>query len=474
MIPSLQLIRAPDERVAVRCPVCGDAGPHPVHLHAVIDSDGAFTFLRCAACDSRINPGAMLPERSDWLAMPAAQAMRLELDGPAWDDIALLLRAGPGRRLLHLGCGFGWAVDFARRVLRWQAEGFDPGMAADEGSLHLGPSIQQDLPPPHALPPGPFDLVLITGVLELYEDAGTLLAAVAGRLAPGGQVIATTRDGAAAVITGHDSVDVMNVVCGYVQSLPTAEGLRRAMAGAGLRGGAEEAAAGQLTMLAGDRSFAPPAPVPPLQRRAYLSALVQQAPPGPLWFGAAGQLLSLLAETEEAAARALFAMIEGVDAAEPPYNHAAMLFVRAGLENRQPGRSPDAVLPWVRHAYASALALAARAQRFGLDPAPLFATARDARAALLMLLAEIAPEVEVDMAAAMALPTGRPEDAMRLPPPETRIRTLTPLLLRAVRAGRLWEARRLDHAFADAGAVAAALDGPVLADVQAALATLRA
>ncbi len=473
MNPELRLVRAPDERMALRCVVCGDPGPHPVHLHAVIDSDGAFTFLRCIACDSRINPGVMLPERSDWLAMPAAQSMRLELDGPGWADIALLLRGSRHGRVLHLGCGFGWAVDFARRVLRADAEGSDPGMAADEGSLHLGPFITQDLPPPDALPPGPFDLVLITGVLELQEDAGALLAAVARRLTPQGQVIVSTRDGAAAVITGHDSVDVVNLVCGYVQSLSTAEGLRRAMVRAGLRG-TIEGGDGRLLLLAGrgDAPFAPAAAASVRHRRAYLTALVQQAPPGPLWSGAAGQLMALLAQEDEAAARALHDAVEA--AGHDGFNAAAMLFSRAGLENRLPGRDPLAVLPWARRAYAAALAGAERAVMFGLDPAPLLDTARDARAALLMLLTEIAPEVATDMAGAMVAPSGMAEDSSRLPTATDRIRSVTPLLLRAVRAGRLWEAGRVAHAFADDAAVAAALDGPVLADVRAALITLRA
>ncbi len=383
------------------CPVCGDAGPHPAHLRAVIGTDGDCLMLRCAACDSRFNAGAMLPEHSDWKVLPAQQRMTLELDGPAFTDIALLLRTdlSGARRMLHLGCGFGWAADLARRVWRWDAVGFDAASAADEGALWLGPHIRQELPPPEALPDGPFDVALVTGVLELYEDAGALLAALAARLTPGGRIVATVRDGARAVITPHDLPTLENVGWGRVQFLPTAEELARAVRAAGLDA-IMEAADGRITLFAGHGApvVGLAQPTPALLRRAYLSALVQQTEPGgPVWHGAAGRLLALLVETGAAAdALALHAAIEG--AGGEPFNQAAALLLRAGLEDAGLGRDPAAVLPWTRRAYAAARTAGARAKALGLDTAALDATARDARAALLRVLMELAPEVAEDLA----------------------------------------------------------------------------
>lgn len=485
---AVHVIRTPDERVAAPCVVCGHGGPHPVHLHAVIGTDGACTVLRCAGCDSRFVLGPMLPERSDWQWLPAEQDMRLELHGPDLSGLDALLhpmfhmeRAGnpaATRRMLHLGCGFGWLVDAARRVLRWDAVGYDARTAADEGGRLLGPHIQQDLPPPDALPTGPFDLVLVTDALELAADAGALLGAIAARLAPGGRVIVSARDGAAAVITPHDLPTLENAGWGRVQCLPTAAGLLRAAARAGLHGPVAEAR-NRVTLTAGR---APPMPqtgaaagaAVPLLRRAYLSALVQQTPPGgPLWHGAAARLFTVLADAGACAdALALFDAI----AAAPgdPFSGPALLLARAQLENTTPGRDPAAVLPWVRRAYTAAADAAARAVSLGLDPAPLHATGRDARAALLLVMAEIAPEVAADMAGALARPSAMPDDAWRLPPVEARIRALTPTLLRATRNGQWWDAARVDWAFSDRDAVRRALNGPALADVEAALASVDA
>lgn len=98
----------------------------------------------------------------------------------------------PGR-LLDIGCSFGFALDFARRLYGWQVQGIDPAPYAALGAAELGlPIIQGLLRPGDVLPVGGFDIVAAAQVIEHVADPAGFVALLAAHLAPPGVLALTT------------------------------------------------------------------------------------------------------------------------------------------------------------------------------------------------------------------------------------------------------------------------------------------
>jgi SAM-dependent methyltransferase len=106
--------------------------------------------------------------------------------------------AGPGRRLLDVGCGDG-AFLVAARHRGWRVAGTELNpRPAREAGLEVRPSLEQ------ALALGPFDCVTLWHSLEHLPDPLVSLRSLAGALAPGGVVVIAVPDaqGAQARIFG--------------------------------------------------------------------------------------------------------------------------------------------------------------------------------------------------------------------------------------------------------------------------------
>lgn len=106
----------------------------------------------------------------------------LRLDG----DISFVLEAGRGRRLLDVGSNEGRNLAlFAQSGFR--AEGVEPNPAAWEASRRAGLVVHQgglgDLSPED-----PFDVVVMSNVLEHVHDPADVLAQARARLRPGGEI----------------------------------------------------------------------------------------------------------------------------------------------------------------------------------------------------------------------------------------------------------------------------------------------
>ncbi len=111
------------------------------------------------------------------------------------DLVCSLLADSGGRSVLDAGCGTGRvAIELARRGLQVTGVDADPAMLSQARvkAAEL-PWQQADLADSGGLPDGPFDLILLAGNVMIFLAPGTegqVLDNLAGRLAPGGLLVA--------------------------------------------------------------------------------------------------------------------------------------------------------------------------------------------------------------------------------------------------------------------------------------------
>lgn len=97
--------------------------------------------------------------------------------------------------LLDVGCGSGFLVDFASRVLGWDAAGVDLSAAATQGKKLLGANLYEGyLKEVPELRERQFDVIHASEVIEHVEDPRAFLAELKTSLAPGGVLVLTTPD----------------------------------------------------------------------------------------------------------------------------------------------------------------------------------------------------------------------------------------------------------------------------------------
>ena len=118
------------------------------------------------------------------------------LDGaPEWPALRALLPPMAGRRVVDLGCGFGWFCRWAAGQGAAEVLGLDlsESMLARAAALTNDPAITYRRADLEALdlPAGRFDLAYSALVLHYIEDLPRLLARVGRALVPGGRLVAS-------------------------------------------------------------------------------------------------------------------------------------------------------------------------------------------------------------------------------------------------------------------------------------------
>lgn len=112
-----------------------------------------------------------------------------------WPEFQRLLPALAGKRVLDLGCGYGWHCEYAAAHGAAAVLGVDRSarMLQEAKRHHAGAGItyvQEDLAT-FTRPAGSFDLVLSSLALHYVEDLAGLMRRIATVLAPGGTVLFT-------------------------------------------------------------------------------------------------------------------------------------------------------------------------------------------------------------------------------------------------------------------------------------------
>lgn len=402
--------------------------------------------------------------------------------------------------VLDVGCGFGFGVDMAAHALGWRAVGIDPSHYAEAGAATLGADIRKDYLTADTDLGEPFALVIASEVIEHVPDPDGFLLILRRWLQPGRTLILTTPDADAVQPEAGEAVLVSILALGTHLFLFSAPSLALVLRRAGFAHVVVESRHNNLVAYASDS---------PIVRRtdaetrhieayrAYLEQLVDRLPPDtPLWSGAAGRLMQLLAASGPTdALHALFDRVAtawrdrfGIDlhrnrlpqpwseqafaaaarladtkpfmwplAAQQPMNLATVLFCRAQLEARRPGRLPEEVLRWARPAFTHAVHTARVLMAGTMIDLDLRQTAWRARMMIADCLIELSPELEIEILLGLAAPSPGQLHEWQDPPPAALLRRMLPPFIAAVQADRFDAARRLEPWVRDVDAVADAV-----------------
>jgi 2-polyprenyl-3-methyl-5-hydroxy-6-metoxy-1,4-benzoquinol methylase len=179
----------------LRCRVCDFDGSAPVLLRFDVEGRGLHDAATCPSCGSI----DLVPEPLGFTPDEASVDDYVELMGGLGtlaELIEVLAQAG-GDRMLDVGCGYGFAIDYARWRHGWSVVGVEPsGVAARRGAAELLLDIRNEPLSRTTVTGEPFPLVLCTEVLEHVTDPRDLLVQIASRMTPDGTLLLTTPDAA--------------------------------------------------------------------------------------------------------------------------------------------------------------------------------------------------------------------------------------------------------------------------------------
>jgi len=178
-------------------PCCGSKGPHS--LVVSVDNPWApgesLHFYKCIDCHSLIVPDGAFHDYSD--AEPAQVSWRHYVQLGAGIDVmvnpAERARTPTASRLLDVGCGFGFTLDYWQHAVEGEAVGVEPSAFGRLGAKMLGVNLHvallADVP---SLQARQFDVVLSSEVIEHVPDPAAFVRELQRYLAPGGTLVLTT------------------------------------------------------------------------------------------------------------------------------------------------------------------------------------------------------------------------------------------------------------------------------------------
>jgi SAM-dependent methyltransferase len=176
------------------CPACADQASKP-RILAV----GREQLYACAACGSAFFHPQPRPDYRHHTADTLALRDYVE-NGAGIDLLARLalraLRGRPKGRLLDVGCGFGFTLDFARRRLGWIPRGVEPSTYGRIGARMLRLPIGRRLLRLRSRFAWRerYDAIFSSEVIEHVPDPSAFLDILISHLAPDGMLVLTTPD----------------------------------------------------------------------------------------------------------------------------------------------------------------------------------------------------------------------------------------------------------------------------------------
>ena len=478
------------------CPVCAAPGPHPVLLRT---EEPDSTLLRCTTCRALAFAGAIPPDYAEDKPADLFVQFYVEQNAGLHHMTRLLYRLDPAAHpidsLLDVGCGFGFPVDAAARVLGWRATGIDPSFYADIGRTTLGADIRRAYLTDQTKLGAPFDLVMGVEVIEHIPDLYPFLALLRRHLVPGGVLMLTTPD--AAGIHPSVSEDALKPVLtvGAHLILFTDTAIKHALHRAGFQHVVTEIENENMVVFASDRPIvfrADAVAAHHAGHTAYLQRLLDTTAPGStVWNGAASRLLAGIVDAAPVdEVLALYHRIAlawrdtyGIDLlrlrlppvqderayavggpslvdtlrAQAPVPLGAVLYRRAVLERRLPGHTPERVLAYARPAALHAGQMYRALADYGLIDFTLQAVTWHARLLIVDRLTELAPELEPQLLAGWAAASPGALAGRLDPPRSVVVQRTAHVFNRLVHTTAYDEALRLAPALDDLDTVCSAL-----------------
>ncbi|WP_158555196.1 class I SAM-dependent methyltransferase [Fulvimarina endophytica] len=224
-----------------RCPACHatQETERVLKIRSALPPREELTLERCAACGSAFFADFKEPAYETVWGGDAALSFYQE-QGAGIDVMLASLYAVPHQgieRFLEIGCGFGFSVDFASKILGWKAHGIDPGPAARLGRELLGSSIDATyLSLDNADEREAVDLMLASEVIEHIADPDPFLAVLAAHLTGNGTVLLTTPNADAVRPETSPATLAPLLSAGYHVVLYSPKGLEAALRRAGFAG----------------------------------------------------------------------------------------------------------------------------------------------------------------------------------------------------------------------------------------------
>jgi SAM-dependent methyltransferase len=157
------------------------------------------TLVQCPRCGAAFYDD-LTPARYEEDHSPGPLKFHVEQGAGVDAMLAPLFRFPPDRvrKYLEVGCGFGYALDFARFAFGWQVLGIDPSVIAAAGrealKLEIVPAYLSD---DTDLGGATFDLILCSELIEHVPNPHRFLRSVQRRLATRGALTLTTPNAAA-------------------------------------------------------------------------------------------------------------------------------------------------------------------------------------------------------------------------------------------------------------------------------------
>lgn len=194
----IRWLSEPDESSSEACSVCGGTGAHfrVLEVCSLASPHVSLTLLRCTQCGSGFYvPRDVFANAEAESAGDAFWRHYVEVGAGIWETIwPVLVDVHPGRRrLLDVGCGFGFLVDYWQRVRGAEAVGVELASYGAIGARLLGITVhRQDLQHCAALADRKFDVVYASEVIEHVDDPRSFVQTLARFVAEDGVVVLTT------------------------------------------------------------------------------------------------------------------------------------------------------------------------------------------------------------------------------------------------------------------------------------------
>jgi hypothetical protein len=189
-----------DRPAGAICPNCGRRG----EVRQILDIDFRppdrqhhFILQVCPACDVRFvdNTHSMDYGHEDVIEL-GWQAYQVQQGAGIWPIVRPMMRIprGPGARVLEIGGGYGFGLDFCVRARNWRGEGYDPSLLSAFGRDELGLTVHQGYFGQEHLVFGPWDVLVATEVIEHVVIPPEFLRLARAALSDNGFLVLTTPD----------------------------------------------------------------------------------------------------------------------------------------------------------------------------------------------------------------------------------------------------------------------------------------